>query len=320
MSARPEPPDSSRPSPDPNRRPRIILATSRDWLAASVEGVLDRDRFEVTRVPDGESMAAAVDEAVPDGVILDQDLAGEETPTLCRGLVEGALGERIPLVVYSSDLRDEELQARIVEAGAWAVIQEPIRSRYLVATLRRYLEIGRAARGRPDTGARGRRANGDLPGLEGVLERLPLLEALAERHETSVALVAVGPRQPGSGELLERQRRRTAELCLEVLRSADLCGWLDDEGDVVIAAYGTSREGARQLAERLAARAAERSQVERPEDALSVGIVEVRPGEDVKEVRAGEPANGETELVRAAQEALRRARAAGGGIEFGSRR
>lgn len=305
-------------SPDSSRRPRVILATSRDWLAASIEGVLDHDRFEVIRVPDAEDVAAAVDEGVPDGVVLDQDLMGEDTPDLCRELVEGALGERIPLVVYSSDLRDEELQARIVEAGAWTVIQEPIRSRFLVATLRRLLEIGRAARGREEAGAGERRSNTDLPDLDGVLERLPVLEALAERNETSVALVAVGPRQPGSGELLERQRHRTAELCLEVLRGADLCGWLDDEGDVVIAAYDTSGEGARQLAERLAARAAERSQVERPEDALSVGIVEMRPGEDLEEVRAGERPSGQTELVRAAHEALHRARAAGGGIEFAS--
>lgn len=308
-------------SPDATRRPRVILATGRDWLAASVQGVLDHDRFEVTRVSEGDGVAAAVEEVVPDGVVLDQELMQDATPAVCRELVEGALGEQIPLVVYSSDLRDEELQARIVEAGAWTVIQEPIRSRYLVATLRRFLEIGRAARGRRETraGEDRDRSNTGLPDLDGVLERLPLLEALAERHETSVALVAVGPRQPGSGELLERQRRRTAELCLEVLRSADLCGWLDDQGDVVIAAYDTSSEGARQLAERLAARAAERSQVERPEEALSVGIVEVRPGEDVEEVRAGERANGETELVRAAHEALHRARAAGGGIEFGSR-
>lgn len=299
-------------------RPRVLLATARDWLAASIEGVLDHDRFDLVRAETPDQVERMVAEARPDGVVVDQDLAGTNTPALCERLSEGVLGERTPLIVYSSDLRDEDLHLRNVEAGAWTVIQEPIRSRYLVTALHRFLRIGSAtgeAREGPD---RQGQAAGDLPGLEGVLERLPVLEALAERHETTVALVAVGPRQPGSGELLERQRRRTAELCLEVLRRADLCGWLDTEGDVVIAAYGTSKEGARQLAERLARRAAERSEVERPEDALSIGIVELRPGRDVGAVRAGERANGESELVEAAREALRRARAAGGGIEYGS--
>ncbi len=300
--------------------PRVLLATSRDWLAASIEGVLDPDDFKVARVPTVDELAVSIGEDLPDGVVLDQELVGEETPSVCQHLVQEVLGEKIPLVVYSSELRDEDLHTRIVEAGAWGMIQEPIRSRHLVATLRRFLRIGRAARGTVASAPiEPRDATSDLPDLTGVMERLPLLEALADRNETTVALLAVGPRQPGSGELLERQRQRTAELCTDVLRGADLCGWLDGKGDVVIAAYGTSREGARRLAERLAARAAERSEVERPEDALSAGVVELRPGENVEVVRAVEGVkNRESEMVRAAYEALRRARASGGGIEFGS--
>lgn len=302
-------------------RPRVLLATGRDWLSASIEGVLDEDRFEVAAASTPGELDSAVGRMRPDAVLLDQELAGAETPVLCERLVAGPLGHRIPLVVYSSDLRDEDLQMRVIEAGAWTVIQEPIRSRYLLATLRRFLRIAHTSKesvASASSGSNGR--SDDLPDLPGLLERLPVLEALAEREDASISLVAVGPRQPGSGELLERQRQQTSELCLDVLRRADLCGWLDEEGDVVIAAYGTSRDGARKLAERLAARAAERSQVARPEDALSVGIVEFHPGDDVAAVRAAGPrANGETELVEAAHDALHRARAAGGGIEFVSK-
>lgn len=297
------------------RRPRVLLATTRDWLAASIEGVLGQERYEVERTAAAEQLESRIREMLPDGVLLDQDLAQDETPALCEQLVADGLGEHIPLIVYSSDLRNEDLQTRIIEAGAWTVIQEPIRSRYLLATLRRFLHIGCAKRD-AEKSIRTRDRAIDLPNLDGVLERLPVLEALAQRHETPLALVAVGPRQPGTGELLERQRRQTAELCHDVLRRADLCGWLDDEGDVVIAAYGTSRDGARRLAERLAARAAERSQVERPEDALSIGIVSVPPGEEFEATRAGSSTNGESELVAAAHEALNRARASGGGIKF----
>lgn len=299
------------------RRPRILLATGRDWLAASIEGVLDQDCFEVARSESPDALVTMMEEIPPDGVLLDQDLAGVDTPALCDRIKGEWLNEHIPLIVYSSDLRDEELQTRIVEAGAWTVIQEPIRSRYLLATISRFLRIGSSA-GRAAPANDRRETRTDLPNLEGVLERLPVLEALAERNETPIALVAVGPREPGTGELLERQRRQTAELCSEVLRRSDLYGWLDDEGDVVIAAYGASGEDARSLAERLARRAAERSQVERPKDALSVGIVEVRPGRDVESVRAGKQAGSEAALIEAAHEALRRARASGGGIEFGS--
>lgn len=305
-----------------SRQPRILLATDRDWLAASIEGVLDHDRFDVSRATTAEEVASRSNETLPDEVILDQDLVGSETPALCERLVEGALGQRIPLLVYSSNLRDEDLQTRIVDAGAWTVIQEPIRSAYLVATVRRFLRIGCASRDMDMTVAASSErqpADSELPDLRGILQRLPVLEALAERNETPVALVAVGPREPGTGELLARQRRRTAELCREVLRRADLCGWLGEESDVVIAAYGTSGEGARTLARRLAVRAAERSEVERPEDALSVGIVELRLGEneeDLRAVRADGRANGESELIEAARRALESARASGGGIEF----
>lgn len=297
-------------------RPRLLLATDRDWLAASIEGVLDHESVEIRTASTVDELEHLARRMRPDEVVLDQDLAGPKTPELCGRLTRDVLGTRIPLIVYSSELRDEDLHTRVVEAGAWTVMQEPVRSRYLVATLRRLLTVSLASRGE---------APGDLFGghkpevldRAGVLRRLSVLEALARRYESPLSVVAVGPGQPGSGELRERQRRRTAELCRQELRKADLFGWLGDDGDVVILAYGASREGARSLAMRLAHRAADRSQVERPEQALSVGIVELRTGPGPEEGEAGRSvADQDGRIVDAAQEALRRARASGGGIEF----
>lgn len=300
----------------PQNRPRVLLATARDWLAASVAGVLDHESVELSRVVSEEEIGNRSRRDDPDAVLLDQELAGPATPELCRRLTEDVLGNRTPLIVYSSDAGDEDLQTRTLEAGAWTVVQEPIRSQFLLAILRRFLEIGYAVHERAHEHEPAERET-EIPGLAGVLRRLTAFAALADRQEEPLSVVAVGPGQPGTAELVQRQRRRAAQLCKEELRRSDAYGWLDSEAELVILAYGASREGATRLAERLARRAAERSDLERPAEALCAGVMEV-PAAEARQQAEKSPEDWERTLVSAARDALQRAREEGGGIKVAS--
>lgn len=294
---------------------KVILGTARDWLASAMEGVLEGADILLDRAGSIEVLLDAAARRDVDAVILDAKLHPGGVTEAIRALLDRALPRSVPLLVYTSDVPDQHFQARALDAGAWGIVEEPIRSRDLLATLRRFMELGGRMEHRT-AGTRTRR--GALPGANVLLERLPVLEALARREQVGLAIVAVGPTYPGSDDLTERQRKMIADVCVETLRGSDLCASLESDGDLAVVAYSATKDGARRLAERLAAAAARRSEFSRPADALSAGIVELPPDRLPGDVRSGARPEEEARLLSAARDALQKARGAGGGIRFAS--
>lgn len=293
----------------------VILGTFRDWLASALQGVLEGEDIVIVRASDMGELAEASRRPDVDGVILDEKLHPDGAPSAIRELLDGPLPSHVPLLVYSSDRSDRDLHVRALDAGAWGVVEEPVRSHELLATLRRLADLGARMGGGTTAGRDGFR---EIPAIEDLLQRLPVVEALARREQVGLALVALGPTYPGEGDVAEKLNRRLAGLCLERLRKSDLFATFEAEGEVAVVAYATTREGARTLAERLAAAAAKRSEIRRPEDALSAGIVEISPDQLPEDLRAGSAPEGETRLLSAARRALEEARKAGGGVRFAS--
>lgn len=297
----------------------LVLATNRDWFASALEGVLKAESYRVRRV---DSVDEVVDRGRSDepigAVVLDAHIAGEETPEAISRLVTGPLPRDVPILVYSSGLLQDELYGQLLAAGAWDVIEGPVRSARFLPTLRRFLEIS-SLDGRRREGRTSRRDESRLPTLEGLLERLPVVEALAKREKASIAVMAVGPTGPREPTSDRSRWRGLADICrLSGLRKSDLCGWLDGGEDFAVVAYSTPRDGARVLAERIAEMAAERFELTRPQDALSVGIVELRPEDLPEEIRPEDRSGVQVEILSRARTALEEARREGGGIRFAS--
>lgn len=288
---------------------KLVLGTARDWFAAALKAVLEPEGFEVLWATGREAVLQLVAAQEPDVVLLDAVLAGGETAALCRDLVAEVLDDDVPLLLYSSAAADEDLCLEAYEAGVWAIFEEPIRSRVLVAAIRRFLAVaGRRADRRL---AMSTEVGAGEPLERPALERLlPVLEAAASREETPMSCVVLGPTRVGSGELLMRQRAMTADLCGRHLRLSDLYGWMDGS-DVAILALGAGSSGAEVLVRRLNAAAAGRADVTEGTMVLSAGIVELEP----RSASAGQETGGDPHSSLAmARRALQQARADGGGV------
>lgn len=303
----------------------VLLGTVKDWFASALRAVLEPEGFTVYRAHSSEEVLSFLARMEPDLVLLDEQLPRLALPELSRLLLDGPLPRHVPLLYHSSGgggASGEDVA--MLQAGAWGVFEDPIRPATLVAQFRRYLGIGRRMQAGAEFHQHVDPETGILT-LTGLMRLLPALSNLARRRGTPVSYTVIGPTEPGSGRLLERQKRNTADLCRRHLRKSDFVGWLDEGTDLAVVAYGTSRSGAGGLARRLNDLAEEQTRASELRYALSAGILEMEPSRKGAEAR-GREGNGkspETEMkleslqaLAAAQTALEKARNAGGGIRF----
>lgn len=303
----------------PPDRGVLLVGTAKEWFKSALEAVLEPEGFTILWARDGGEVRRAVEDESPDLVLLDESLPSTEAPALCRSLLAGPLPPSVPLVLYSSDMTTEHLQAQALDAGVWEVFREPVRAEFLVSAIRRLLGISRLVRDfRRDQPAAWETG---LLTRSGLLELVPMVSALADREGAPLSCAAVGPTERASGDEADRQREVTARLCSRYVRRADLCGWID-EGDVAIVAYGTTPEDAAVMARRLDALSAELG--EEGPSGFSAGIVSFAPGTgggDRGHNGGGEQATDEGDrpaadsVLEAAHAALGDARRKGGGIQ-----
>lgn len=293
----------------------VLLVSGHDWFASALQAVLEPEGFAFTRV---RSARIALRDATlidPDLVIIDEGLPDLDTPSLASALVAGPLGAGVPILVHSPNFWHETAQAAAMSAGAWDIIKEPVRSRLIVAKLRRLLEIKRLIEV-TEQGSMSDTSTG-LFNLAGLMRMMRILGSAAKRTNTVLSCVVLGPTIPSEGDGLDEQRSRTAVLCAENTREGDVCGWVGDS-EVGIVAYDTTAAGVTAMVRRLHDLASKDS---RMSDLLplSAGIVELAGTEmpaDVADVAIAPVASRIASLSRftAAQNALRSAREAGGGI------
>lgn len=308
---------------------RLLVVSRRSWLVSSLASMVGEVGLEVIRA---RTMEEALELAGPDVgmALVDHEVdAGEgEAGDVCRALAEGPLEGSVPILFYTpSTYASSDVHARALDAGAWAILREPLESSTLLALIRRLRRVGGMIRSSraydglvdPETG---------LLTLSGLRRVLPSFGALAVRNQAPISFVVLGPTSGTStnGDL----RVRTAEVCAGNVRSADVCAWMSGD-DLVIMAYDTPAGGARRLVQRLNELSAGELDGNGAEDgALSAGIVELRPREGLEEAveaTRGERAAGEgipaprfedLFTLSAAREALEEARRRGGGVEVAS--
>ncbi len=304
---------------------RVLLASGRDWFASALQAVLEPEGFSFVRVRSGEVTLRDASLIDPDIVIVDEGLPDMKAADLCRALSTGAASRSLPVLVYSPNFWHETEQAEAMWAGAWDIIREPVRSRLVVAKLRRLLDISRLIE-TSEVGSLSDHVTG-LFNLAGLMRAVGTLGALARRTGAPLACAVVGATEKLDGERRERQREQMTALCARNVRGSDVCAWIDGH-ELAVVAYGTNVEGAATMVRRLNRIAA--AEVGSSGAYLSAGIVELPASGFVPDPRPAGRRNGDTDgevvsvaekiasLSRfaAAQSALRQARAAGGGIRI----
>ncbi|MDX1578648.1 MAG: response regulator [Gemmatimonadota bacterium] len=296
-----------------------VVATERGWFFDALAAHLEAGEFALRHVADADALVGAIREDTPDLVLVHDRLGGSELGETCRLLRSEGMPAHVAVVAVSSGGHPgsgPEIEA--LEAGAWAVLREPIEPALVGPRLRRLVHVGRLVR---EGGASSVESAG--PGVysfDELVRTLSSLEALADRQGARLTCAVLGPTHRGEGKTLERQRASTAEVCRAHVRRSDVCGWLGP-GELVVVAFDTPVEGTRELVLRLNAIAAERAEVvAEGTPTLSAGIAEIFPGaKDEPEISSGPQAPerlAELGILAAAREALERARKAGGGIEL----
>ncbi len=293
------------------RRPgRILLASSRGWLATSLSPVLEPEGFDLRHVRSG---ALAIREALadpPDIVLLDAGLSDGPVSELCRAFAGRLRG--VPILVYSPSLWADEERSEALRAGAWEVLAEPVRPGLLIMKLRRLIHIKRlieVSNGMdgPGDGSRALR-------LGELLRILRVLGSLAARERRPLGCAVLGPTSPAQ-EPREAgsQRRATSRLIDRNTRGSDISAWVG-ETDLALVAYGADLERLRRIMGRLGDLAGSS-----PDPlTVSAGLVTLEPDLLVE----GGPAAGEMPAERfaslsglaAARGALHEARSRGGGV------
>ncbi len=292
------------------RRPgRILLASSRGWLATSLSTVLEPEGFDLRHLDTG---AQAIREALadpPDVVLLDAGVSDGPVSDLCRAFAARLPG--VPILVYSPSLWAEEERMEAMRAGTWEVIAEPVRPAILVAKLRRLIHVRRLAEltdgmDRPGDGSRALR-------LSELLRFLRVLGSLAAREGRPLGCAVLGPTSPaGEPREVRSQRHATTRLIDRNTRGSDISAWIG-ESELALVAYGADLERLRRIMARLGDLAGSG-----PEPlSVSAGLTTLEPDR----LAAGRPAT-ETPAERfaslsrlaAARGALHEARSRGGGV------
>jgi CheY-like chemotaxis protein len=307
-----------------NRQPRemtgVLLASSRDWLASSMRAVLEPEGYGFRN---STSAAAALHEArahTPGIVIIDESIADSSVPDLCADLLEEGLTRSVPILVYSQTYWNESEQAAAMQAGAWDIIREPLRSGLLLAKLRRLMQVRRLIEASDGEGV-GEDRSGAMTFTD-LSRVLGILGSLASRQRARLGCAVLGPTTPAAfGPELEAQRSATARLVVRHTRASDACAWVGD-ADLALVAYGATIEGLTTAVKRLSDSASMLDGLPGTES-LSAGIVELDPDafrrvrDDGKEPPTGWPQNGHVaslSRIADAQLALQSAREAGGGV------
>lgn len=304
-------------------RTLVLLASSRKWLRMALGEVLSPEGFRLVSANDPDDLRRRAEEESPAVVIVDEELPGLDVEAAARELVEGPLGRGTPLLLYtSSSVAGGGMHARALNAGFWSLLREPVRAAPVIAELRRLLAIADRIRGGASTQVESTSSRESSVGfltLDELGRVLPAIGALAERQETTVSLLLLGPTSEADDP---EDASATASICGPNLRRADLCALIDG-AEVAVVAYDTGSEGARALFERLDQLAAERPDLEE-KGGLSAGIVELKPSRDLERAlsRAGRGAREELGLdeiveifhLSDARSALQDARESGGGV------
>lgn len=295
----------------------VMLVSAHDWFASALQAVLEPEGFTFSRIRAARVALRDASQIEPDIVIIDEGLPDMEATDLASSLTAGALKPSVPILVYSPNFWHESEQAAAMRAGAWDIIKEPIRSNLVVAKLRRLLEIKQLIEA-TEEGALSDMSTG-LLNLAGMIRMMRVLGATSRRHPSPLGCVVFGPTGRIEVDDLEAARALAARLCEENVRESDVCGWVG-ETEVGVVAYGTGVAGMASLMRRLTERA-ESDPEFRGLVPLSAGIIDLSdsPASEGSESPAVTPMASRIaglSRVAAAQNALQRAREAGGGIRI----
>ncbi len=164
---------------------KVLIVDDDETVLAAVIGILERDSIRVTSLSDPRLFWNVLEETVPDLVILDLEMPNFSGLELCRAIRNDAQWNRLPIVFLSAS-NDAETVTSIFSSGSDDFISKPIIEIELSTRVRNRLDRDRLYRNLSDydqlTNVRNRRSSNVV--IANYLR-------LAERHGLPVSLVVI---------------------------------------------------------------------------------------------------------------------------------
>ncbi len=124
---------------------RILVMDDNSDIRVLLVSVLQRAEFEVIEAADGTTVAAWVEDANPDVIILDLMMPGMDGWETLEQLKSNTASKHIPVII-SSALRDEEDFEKARRMGAVDYMPKPWSADDLVARIRKAVTVGKSKR------------------------------------------------------------------------------------------------------------------------------------------------------------------------------
>lgn len=117
---------------------RVLVVEDNATNQMLIRAVLQRDGFEVTVAGSAEEAAQAVVERVPDLILMDVHLPGEDGLSLTRRLRAESATAEVPIVAVTALAMPGDGD-RVLAAGCTGYITKPIDTRRLTEQVRSFL-------------------------------------------------------------------------------------------------------------------------------------------------------------------------------------
>ena len=114
---------------------RLLVVDDDPGVRALLRATLDAVDVEVDEAADAPAAAAAIERQIPDAIVLDVNLPGQDGLSLCRQLKRNRQTKDIPVVVLSGS--DGGTPAAALEAGADSFLRKPFSPLELLAIVER---------------------------------------------------------------------------------------------------------------------------------------------------------------------------------------
>jgi DNA-binding response OmpR family regulator len=117
----------------------VLVADDEPSILLSIQFVLQKAGFTVRTVRDGNEALQAVEEAVPDLIILDAMMPGRSGYDVCQLVRAQPNSREVPIIMLTAKGRDIDRQKGLA-LGATDYVTKPFSTRDLVETVRKHLQ------------------------------------------------------------------------------------------------------------------------------------------------------------------------------------
>ena len=236
--------------------PLVLIASSQEWHARSLESILGPHGYAVVRAYTGKQAVERARSARPDLVIVDADLPDVDGVEVCRNLrAEPAMSESTPILVTGSGQPTRQQRLAALRAGAWDYLTLPFDGEELQLRLDAFVHAKfEADRAREES------LLDELTGLyniRGLARRARELGSQAFRHHEPFACVVLAPHVDATGSDSAAAEAAVAAAVSHIAKTLRATGRVADAIGRVgttefgVVAQGADAEGVVKLAQRL---------------------------------------------------------------------